>query len=527
MRQQSQRARSGWVGATAGATVLLLALSACSSADAPAASTPRTGGELTVASSTDLTTLDPSKGSANAMALTGYAIYDTLMIVPRLGDAPKPNIAKSLTASADGMTWTMKLPSGVKFSDGSPFDAAAVKYNLDRGMAKGSTAAALLSSISSVSAPDDQTVLISMNKPFPNLPYVFCYDGSGTAGYVASPTALQQYGDQYTQHAAGIGPYMLQSWSPGQPVTLVRNPNYWDTTNHKPYLDKVTIRTISDPQTAYQAVQSGQVDLMATVSPPLMQTATQNTQVKTVRGVGQDQDAIILNVASAPFNDLRLRKAVSMALNRDDLVTLTTNGMGKPAVNLFPSGDVRNSNAADPAFDLTKAKQFVMDYESSTGQKAKFTYSCNNTRSANDAIVQQLKAAGFDVTLDAPDYRTWVSNFFGKKYTAICWTMAGFLTPDLLPYRFLSSTGDLNTDGFNSSDFDTAANNARNSTDSATQIANWKKADEVLTQQLPWVWVTSAPIGFIAGSRVHGADYDDPARLRYSVPTLNSVWVSH
>jgi peptide/nickel transport system substrate-binding protein len=488
--------------------------------------TPKVGGSLTVAMTTEVTTLDPSKGSANAMALVGSSIYDTLMIVPRLGDRPQPNIAQSLTESSDQMTWTMKLPTGLMFSDNTPFNAAAVKFNIDRGMAKGSTAAALLSSIKSVDAPDDTTVVFHMKAPFANLPYVFCYDGSGTAGYVASPTALQKYGDSYTAHAAGVGPFMLQSWSPGKPTVLVRNPNYWDKAKQQVYLDQVTIKMISDPQSAYQALQAGDIDLMSTVVPALMKTAKGNSAVNFVQGVGSDQDSIIVNMAQPPFDDARVRQALSMALDRQGIADLTTEGLGKPAVNLFPEGTEFHDNYSDPTFNLDGAKKLIQEYQQQTGKKASFKYTCNNTRAANDVIVSQLQAAGFDVTPDIQDYTSWVNTFFAKKYQAICWTMAGFLTPDLLPYRFLYSTGDLNTGGFADKDFDTHADAARASADPATQKADWQAADQVLTQQLPWIWTTSAPIGFIYDKRMHSIDYDDPARLRYSIPTFAHVWVS-
>lgn len=497
-----------------------------SSGTAAAGGTPHVGGSLVVAAGTDVTTLDPAKGSANAMALTGRAVYDTLMVVPKLGDRPQPNIATSMTESSDQLTWTMKLPTGLQFSDGTPFDAAAVKFNMDRDMAAGSTAQALLSSVKSVDAPDATTVVFHMKQAFSDLPYVFTYDGSGTAGYIASPTALQKYGANYTAHAAGVGPFELQSWAPGQPEVLVRNPNYWNKAKQPVYLDKVTVKTIADPQSAYQALQAGQVDLMATVDPTLMKTAKGNGQAQFVQGVGQDQDSIILNMATAPFNDLRLRQAVSKALDRASIVALTAEGFGKPAVSLFPEGDPYHSDNADPSFDLAAAKALVQQYEQSTGKPASFTYTCNNTRPATDVIVSQLKAAGFQVKLDEQDYSSWVNSFFTKKYDAICWTMAGFLTPDLLPYRFLYSTGDLNTQGFKDATFDAKADAARASSDPAVQKSDWQAADKALTEQLPWVWTTSAPIGFILGKRVHGIEYEQPSRLRYSVPTFNSVWVS-
>ncbi len=488
---------------------------------------PKTGGSLTVAAGTEVTTLDPAKGSANAMALTGEAIYDTLMAVPELGGRPQPNIATSMTASPDQMTWTMKLPTGLKFSDGTAFNAAAVKFNMDRAMAPSSTAAALLSSVKSVEAPDDTTVIFQMKAPFADLPYVFSYDGSGTAGYIASPTALKKYGDEYTAHASGVGPYMVESWAPGKPEVLVRNPHYWNKDKKPAYLDKVTIKTIADPQSAYQALQAGDVDLMGTVDPTVMKDAKNNSAVNFVQGVGQDQDSIILNLATQPFSDIRLREAVSKALDRQAIADLTTEGLGKPAVSLFPEGDPRHSDNTDPGYDLAGAKALVKEYEQSTGKKAAFTYTCNNSRPATDVIVSQLKAAGFDVKLDTLDTSSWVGAFFAKKYTAVCWTMAGFLTPGGLPYRFLHSTGDLNTGGFKNATFDKHADAARASSDPATQKADWIAADKVLTQQLPWVWTTSAPTGFLYGKRVHSADLQNPSRLRYYVPTFNNVWVSN
>lgn len=493
---------------------------------ANASASPRRGGTLTVSSTTEVTTLDPSKGAANAMALTGYAIYDTLMTVPKLGDKPQPNIATSLTQSRDRMTWTMKLPIGIKFSDGTSFDAWAVKFNLDRNRRKGSTAASLLSSIASVKVPNRRTVIIHMKYPFPNLPYVFSYDGSGTAGYVASPTALKKYGDNYTAHAAGVGPYKLESWAPGQPEVLVRNPNYWNKKKYNPFLDRVVIKTISDQQTAYQALQAGDIDLMSTVIPALMKDAQNNQKVRFVQGVGGDQDSIILNMATAPFDDLRVRQAVSMALDRRAIVQLASQGIGKPAVSLFAPGSPYDTGNSDPTFNPAGAQRLIQQYQTSTGKKAEFAYSCNNTRPANDVIVAQLRQAGFTVNTDIRQYPEWVSVFFAKKYQAICWTMAAFLTPDLLPYRFFYSTGDLNTNGFGSQRFDEYADTARVAPNAALHKKNWAAADKVLTTQLPWVWTTSAPIGFILSKRVKGIEYDQPSRLRYSVPSFYSVWLA-
>lgn len=518
------------------AAAVLVSVAACSSTTASNAKhssasngSPQTGGTLNVdVGDVSITTLDPAKGSANAMALGGDMIYDTLLTVPKIGDPPQPNIAKTMTASDNGLTWTMTLPTGVKFSDGTAFNAAAVKYNMDRDMAPTSSAAALLSLVKSVDAPNPTTVIFHMKAPFAGFPNVFAYDGSGTAGYIASPTALQKWGSSYTAHASGVGPFMLQSWAPNSTTVLVRNPNYWNKANRPVYLDKAVLKIVADDQSAYQAVKAGDLDLMGTADPAVLAAAQKDSSVRVVMGDSNDnQDSIILNLATQPFNDLNLRKAVSMALNREQIAALTTNGLGKPAVNLFPAGNPYHDSASDPTFNLSAAKQLTSQYKQAHGGQAPtFTYTCNNQRPATDVIVQQLSQAGFNVKVRAEDTSSWVADYFAKKYQAICWTMAPFLTPGLLPYRFFYSSGDLNTDGFKSSAFDSAADAARAATSPEQQKAEWAKADQVLTEQLPWVWTTSGPIGFILSPRVHGIDYDQPSRLRYYVPTFGNEWLS-
>jgi len=519
--RRSGRLRSLVLGTLLATSTVAVAAQSSTSASSDE---PRVGGELTVIGS-EATSLDPTKGSANGMALIGSSIYDTLMIVPERGDLPQPNLAESLVESDDQMSWTLTLRPDVMFSDDTPLDAEAVKFNLDRGLEAGTTTAALLSSIESVEVVDDLTVLIHMKAPFADLPYVFSYDGSGTAGYIASPAALEQYGDDYSAHAAGAGPFMVTHWAPGEPTELVRNPNYWNAANQDVYLDKVTIRAIGDPQSAYQAIQAGDADLLGTPSTTLMRTAMNDSQVQFVEGVDGSQDSIILNMATGPFTDLRLRQALSMAIDREELAALATEGFGTPATSLFPDGSPFDNDNSVPTFDLDGAKALIEEYEAETGEDATIRFTCSNARTQGDVIASQLEAAGFTVEYESLEPSVWVSTFFEKKYDAICWTMAGFLTPGLLPYRFLYSTGDLNTGGYNSPEFDRLADEARATSDPDAQRDLWTQADAVLTQDLPWVWTVTSPTAFIATQRVHSIDLDQPSRMRYYVPTFANVWV--
>lgn len=489
------------------------------------ASEPVKGGAITV-NEGPVPTLDPSTGSANAMAVAGNAIYGTLMTVTKPGEEPQPSIAKSMTAGKDGMTWTMTLPTGLKFSDGTPFNAEAVVFNMERDMEPTSSAAALLSSVKSVTATNPTTVVFHMASPLSSLPYAFSYDGSGTAGYMASPTAVKKYGKDYSAHASGLGPFMVQSWSATGNTVLVQNPNYWNAKEEPVYLEKVTIESVPSEQTAYQSVQAGNLTLMGSADPSILNQAQSNGSVKTVMGETENnQDSIILNMATAPFENLELREAVSMALNREEIAQLTTNGLGGPAVNLFPKANPFHDEYTDPEFDVEKAKEIVEKYKAKTGETPSFTYTCNTERPATEVIVHQLQEAGFNVKVNAEEVNAWLSDFFGKKYQAICWTMAPFLSPDQLPYRFFYSKGDLNTGGYDSKAFDTAADEARTATGEAKK-ADWQKADKVLTEELPWVWTTTGPIGFIMSPKLEGVEWEQPYRQRYYVPSFAHSWLA-
>lgn len=517
-----------WAAAALSITLLASACSGGSSSDGESGGSPQTGGKLNVAVSTAVTTLDPAKGSANAMALSGYAIYDTLMKVDKLGDKPAPNIATSLESNDDYTVWTMKLPTGLKFSDGTAFDAKAVKFNMDRHLdpKTASTAASLLSAVKSVDAPDATTVVFNLSTPFANLPSVFSYDGSGTAGYIASPAALEKFGDDYTSNAAGMGPYMVKSWAPGKDIVLARNPNYWNTAKQKPYLDEINIKVLEDEQARYQALLAGDIDYAPSINPTIMKQAESGGQLTVVKGVGSDQDSISLNTTKAPFDDLRVRQAVSYALNRQEIVDLTKEGLANPAVNLFPKTDPFANSNANPEFNLATAKKLIAEYKADTGKDVSFTYMCRPTVNTTDVVERQLTAAGMKVKVDVQESTTAVTNYISGKYDAACWTMAGFLTPDLLPYRFFHSDGDLNSTGFANAEFDKLANQARATSDVEEQKKLWTAADKILTEELPWVWTTSQPIGFLATKKVHSIDLDEPSRLRYSVPTVNNVWLS-
>src|SRR6202789_1899194 len=192
------------------------------------ASAQKQGGSVTVVLELDIPGFDPLKVGVfdTAAETAAAAIFDTLIFLDDKGQ-PQPKLALSWAHSDDYKTWTFKLRPGVKFQDGTPFNAAAVKENFDRQKdpANKCRCAFYISGVHDVQAPDELTLVYNLNDPAVNLPAVMTIQSSNNV--VQSPTAWKARGDDYNRNPVGTGPYILKSWTAGDRMVLEKNPNYW------------------------------------------------------------------------------------------------------------------------------------------------------------------------------------------------------------------------------------------------------------------------------------------------------------
>jgi peptide/nickel transport system substrate-binding protein len=192
---------------------------------------PKVGGTLIYATGTDVQTLDPQFVTDVPTSRIVAHIHETLVKADEKGDI-QPALATSWSTSDDKLTWTFKLREGVRFHDGTPFNAAAVKATFDRmrDPATGSPRRSALAAIADVKVIDDNTVALSTAEPFaPLLAQLSAYNLA-----IMSPAQMQKAGAKYREQPAGTGPFKLKSWQPGERITLVRNDDYW---GEKPKLD--------------------------------------------------------------------------------------------------------------------------------------------------------------------------------------------------------------------------------------------------------------------------------------------------
>jgi len=276
----------------------------------------------------------------------------------------QPGLADSWEVSEDGLTWTFHLKKGVKFHDGSDFNAEVVKWWLEK-MKEGINSY-MFESMTEAKVIDDYTLAMTFSAPFPNLLYNLSTSFSG----IMSKAAYEKYGADYgTKYAVGTGPFMLKEWVPNDHLLLVKNPDYnWAPawTGHKgpANVDKILYRIIPEDATRTIELQAGNVHLLLSPPPPREQAQYQNnpdyfymaSSAATIQFIG-------MNVNHPFFKDIRTRKAIGHAIDRKLIVETIYQGLGRPTTTYLSQelgGDKGVAEVA-PDYDLEKAKALLAE----------------------------------------------------------------------------------------------------------------------------------------------------------------------
>jgi len=296
---------------------------------------PRAGGTLRVALHLEPTTLDPH-GPIHATGVQINKVVFESLVQLDPGGAARPLLATSWQTSPDGKAWTFKLRDGVKFHDGTPFTADAVKFSFDRVWDKsagGASGPAFLGPFDRAEVVDRLTVRLHFKKPYPAL-----LDGLET-GYLAivSPAAVQKHGKEFGQHPAGTGPYLFESWTRGQQVVLKKNPAYaWAPAHMKHqgpgYVDEIVYRFIPEHQTRLATLEKGEVDLIGRAPGPDVGRLREDKRFVTYLNMFKGAPTMFLiNASKPPTSELAVRQAMLYAINRESVVKAVTFGISTPA----------------------------------------------------------------------------------------------------------------------------------------------------------------------------------------------------
>ncbi len=468
---------------------IMLPLAVAAGLSAAPALAQKKGGTLTVGVELDIAGFDPLK----------VGVYDTspniaaslfLEQLTRLGDdgKPKPSLALSWSHSDDFRTWTFKLRPDVKFSDGTPFNAQAVAFNFQRQKdpKNNCRCAFYIANILSVEPKDDLTVVYTLKDPSVNFPALLTRPDQNST--VHSPTAIQTKGDDYNRNPVGTGPFVIKSWTAGDRMVLERNPDYWDKS--KPNLDRVVLRPLPDAQSRFASLVSGETDVVWAdeYEADNIARARKNNALKVLEYVGSGAGVAAINTKVPPLDDVRVRQALIMAIDRAKLSQAMTNGLARPATNPYGEGSwVKCKDDGALKTDAKKAAELIKEYGKPVQFKMLFTATPRGR--ANSQVLQQFwKQIGADMEIELVDQATFPPRAFQRKFDIIGWRIVDFPDPDVQMFANFYSKSPLNLANYSNPELDKLLEESRVTADEGKRTEAYCAISRLLNKEATWMW---------------------------------------
>jgi ABC-type transport system substrate-binding protein len=365
---------------------------------------PRYGGTLRLALPGDPAFYNANQGPAQGAQAgwTGSNIWNSLLTItppPELKIVPE--LAKSWDVLDEGRTYVFHLEEGVTFHDGTDFDAAAAKWNIDRILDPEvkSWVRTYYEDITQVEAVDKYTLRIRLKEPSGALPIAL---GGYFGGIpMASPKAFETYGKDWLYHPVGTGPYIFKEWVPGKHVILEKNPNYWK--KGLPYIDRLEFRIMKDPLTAVTALRAGEIDFMTRVPMPQVPLLEKSSGVKVITGPEMAPTIALLNMRVKPFDDVRARRAVGgYGINRGEIAKVAFQGRAKPLVSVMPPGvpDAINLNEMYP-YRPDEAKRLLKELGFDEKNPLRFSILISNQDATMSDVAALIKSQMAKIGVEA------------------------------------------------------------------------------------------------------------------------------
>ncbi|WP_395447420.1 ABC transporter substrate-binding protein [Aminobacter sp. UC22_36] len=401
---------------TVAASALLLALG-MASATAQETLDPKAkqGGAITITYKDDVATLDPAIGYDWQNWSMIKSLFDGLMDYEPGTTKLRPELAESYEISPDGKTFTFKLRKGVKFHNGREMTADDVKYSLDRvtnpkTQSPGAgffasingyddVAGGKSESLAGVTVVDPSTVKIELSRPDATFLHVMAINFS----HVVPKEEVEKYSADFGKHPVGTGAYKMAEWTLGQRLVFERNADYW----HKglPYIDKITFEIGQEPIVALLRLQNGEVDVPGDGIPPAKfqeVMADPEQKARVVEGGQLQTGYVTMNTQMAPFDNVKVRQAVNMAINKDRIVKLINNRAVPANQPLPPSMPGYDKAFTGYAFDVDKAKALLGEAGHPDGFETElFVMNTDPNPRIAQAIQQDLAAIGIKASIQS------------------------------------------------------------------------------------------------------------------------------
>ncbi len=349
------------------------------------------GGVLRVAAPTNPSTLDPMTGRSGADHVQLYTVYDTLVEWDYETLKPLPGLAKSWS-TPDPNTLVLTLQEGVSFHDGAPFNAEAVKFNLNRALSDvRSNIKADLASVASVEATGPAQVTLHLKHPDSALPLIL----SDRAGMMVSPKAAAELGAGFDRSPVGTGPWKFVSWADGNNMVVTRNDHYWKP--GLPHLNGIEFRFIPDTNTGLRSVVAGGNDLAYGLSGRQLPVARRVPDLVASTGPSLAEEIFYFNMSRPPLNDVRVRQAINLAIDRSPFNQVTQLGAGEVAMTALPKEHWAHDASLNDAYphDPVKARKLLAEAGHGDGLTLKLlSWSDQDSQQRQEILAAQLREVG-------------------------------------------------------------------------------------------------------------------------------------
>lgn len=294
-----------------------------------------------VAQSGSPISLDPANINDTVSMYVTNQIYESLLSYKPDSTEVQPALALDWEDTKDGLIWTFDLRRGVKFQDGTDFNAQAVKYNFDRWRLQNhprhkgsfeyynSMFNGFPGNIKDIQVEDPYKIKFILNKP--QAP--FLSNLAMTSFAISSPTAVAKYGDEYYKHPVGTGPFKLLKWNKNKEIILGRNDNYW---GDKAKIKRVVFKVIQSNSMSLRELQKGKIDAIIDLNPDEVKLINKDTNLQVILRPSMNIGYLAINNEKAPFNNIKVRQALNYAVNKKALINKYYGGLAKIAKSPLP-----------------------------------------------------------------------------------------------------------------------------------------------------------------------------------------------
>ncbi|MCR1832903.1 ABC transporter substrate-binding protein [Oceanobacillus caeni] len=470
-------------------TIAILLLVACSGSNTEESNGTAKGNKsetmnqdevIKIAMSTEVDNLDPYISAATDTQSMMDNVFDGLLDTDETGKLI-PAIAESYEISDDGLTYTFTLKEGVTFHDGSDLTAEDVIYSYERlsGLNGEEPLSSQFEMIEKIEAPSDYEVVITLKEK-----------NSAFLAANIRPILPADYEEQST-NPIGAGPFKFKEYQVGQKLTLVRNEEYYDQQNI-PEISEVQFIVMPDPEAAVLAMKSGEIDIILGITPQgLLQLGD---SINTVSGPQNMVQLMALNHDVEPLNDVRVRQAINLAINKDIIIETVADGKGtKLGSNFSPAMDFYYEAGLEDVYapNIEEAKSLLQEAGVPDGFPLELTVPSDYSFHVDTAqvIVEQLSQIGIEVNIKPIEFSSWLETVYqNAQYEATVVSFTGKLDPYEILVRYVSDYRS-NFVNYENKNYDELIKKAIAATDMEEMAGYYKEAQRLLTEDAASVYI--------------------------------------